>query len=382
MNWKNLAILLILAAGAVWAVLELQRPASTPPATQAEPILFSGLEAQLNEVNRIRIGSAGQPGGEHLVAELERTEDDWVVANKHGYPADLGAIREWLLELAQAEIVEPKTASPELYARIGVAEPGTDGGGRLVEVATPDRTFGLIVGDRAGGGQQTYVRRADEPQSLLVSGDLTPAGETRQWLRQPLLDIAAERIQRVTLRHPDGEVLTLIRPERDAINLQPETLPEGRELSYASVANPTGAALSGLRIEDLRPLAELPPESRSDPVEAEYLSFDGLRITATLFEADGQRYLTLAAGFDAEQQQRFASDEEPSEDETPAAETVAAEAEALDRRLAGWAFVVTDYTFDNLSKRLEDLLAPVEEMADEPSRASDELPVTADDAAE
>jgi hypothetical protein len=361
MKWKNLAILLILAAGAVWTVLELQRPAATPPSTQADPMLFGGLEEQLNDVIRIRIGS-----GERLVAELERTGDGWVVASKHGYPADLGAIREWLLALAQAEIIEPKTANPELYARIGVAEPGTDGGGRLVEVETPERTFGLIVGDRAGGGRQTYVRRVGEQQSLLVSGDLTPAGEPRQWLRQPLLDIAAERFQRVTIRHPDGEVLTLSRPDRDAINLQPETLPEGRELSYGSVANPTGAALSGLRIENLRPLADLPPEQRGEPIKAEYLGFDGLQVTATVFEADGQRYLTLAAGFDAEQQRRFASDESgEAEDESPSSETVAAEAEALDQRLAGWAFVVTDYQFDNLSKRLDDLLAPVEETAED-----------------
>lgn len=397
MNWKLLLLLIILAGAAVWGVVQIQhRPAPATQAVKTEK-LFPGLEDQVNEVTGLRIVKAGDT----TVAEVQRADGDWVVTNKYDYPADLGTLRGLLLGLANAEIIEHKTANPELYDRIGVQDIGAEGAtGTLVTVEAPDSPLSLIIGDTASSGsRQTYVRRPDDPQSLLVSGDLAPAQDVKQWLRQPILDIPAEQVQQVKIRHPDGDTLTLSRPDRETTNLQPDALPDGRELSYATVANPIGSALSSLRLEDVMPAGQLDPAKREPVVEAEYLTFDGLRVKATVFKVDGQRYLALAADFDPDQYERFTMPEQTGEttssetaaansqagndnapgdtpdnpdqeEKPPKADTVAADAAALNLRLQQWVYVVTDYKYDNLGKRLADLLKPLEKTDEVPGGPS------------
>ncbi len=338
MNWKSLTLLLILTGAAVWGVLVLQREQPPPAQIMSQQPLFPELQDQLNLVSGMRIVGTGSG----LIADLKNTDSGWVVANRHDYPADLERIREPLIKFAAAQIIELKTANTALYDRIGVQNIDA-GGGLLVEIDTPRQTYGLIIGDPSSLGGQTHVRQPESVQSLLVSGDLRMPTETRQWLRQPIVDFPTERFRRIVIRHADGEILTLDRPEPEAINLQLDALPAGRALQYASVANPIGNVLSGLRLEDVLPIARLLAESPASLVETEFLGFDGLRITARIINSGEQRYLTLRAAAD------------PGTE----AGNIEAEAAALDQQLADWAFIVTPYAFDNLSQRLDDLLEPI-----------------------
>ncbi|MDX1605770.1 MAG: DUF4340 domain-containing protein [Candidatus Competibacterales bacterium] len=369
MNAKTLIILLILTAAAVWGVFELQQRTSPPVRSLEARTLYPGLQDQLNEVTAVRVFAAGDT----LAAALQRSDDGWVVTSAHDYPADLATLRAQLLALAQARVIESKTDDPARYPQLGVQDlEGGDAPGVRIEVDGPEPAPRLIVGEEATSGVgQVYVRPQGEARSLLVEGNIDPPREARNWLRQPIVDIPGDTVQQVTIRHADGETLTLVRESREQTNLTPESLPPERELDYASVANPVGSALAGLQLESVRPAAELPPDQRVSLAKADFLTFDGRHLRAELFEIDGQRYLTLAAGFDAEQHQRFAVTEEAAGENTdesgPEAETEESPAEAiaaLDQRLQGWAYTVSDYEFDNLTRRLEDLLKPPEESAE------------------
>ena len=89
----------------------------------------------LGEIERVTVVKAN---GE-TVATLERQPESWVVADKHGYTADAAKLRQALTALAEARILEQKTANAELYGRLGVED-----------VAAPEAAGISIAFDAAG----------------------------------------------------------------------------------------------------------------------------------------------------------------------------------------------------------------------------------------
>ena len=59
-------------------------------------------------------GAGAQP-----VATLLRSDAIWSVVERDGYPADVEKVRHTLIGLAEARIVEAKTANPEFYDPTG-----------------------------------------------------------------------------------------------------------------------------------------------------------------------------------------------------------------------------------------------------------------------
>ena len=72
------------------------------------PVLFPGLKDELNTVERMAVSV----GDNQRIATLERGADQWTVAERFGYPADVGKIRQNLIALGNATIVERRKARP------------------------------------------------------------------------------------------------------------------------------------------------------------------------------------------------------------------------------------------------------------------------------
>jgi hypothetical protein len=336
-------------------------------------LLTPGLDAALNDVTGITLR------GEDATVTLTRGERGWGVAEKGGYPAQVGRVREFLLALASASLLEAKTSDPERYAALGVQ--AVEDGGVAVTVTTaagPVTESPLLIGDSARAGSATYARRADEAGSWLVSGDLDVSVDATKWLDTLVTDIAASRVQSVTIEHEDGGTLRIAKTGREARAFDVENVPEDRSLRYDSIANPIGGALAALRLEDVMARDEMGGDV-SPVATARFLTFDGLEVTATTWKGGEARYVTIAAAFDQAQAERFAaapdsgdtdapdaagsgdSDGADTGDGGPAGADVATQAEALDASRTGWVYAIGSYKFDQLTRRMEDLLAPVED---------------------
>ncbi len=134
MQARQLLILAVLAVAAVGAALLLNSHRSVSESGGER--LLPDLEKQLNSVAELRV--IGADGA--TAVTLDRTENDWVVLEKDGFPADRAALRNTLLELANATIIEQKTSKPEFYARLGVEEPGSpDAASTALEIVTAVR---------------------------------------------------------------------------------------------------------------------------------------------------------------------------------------------------------------------------------------------------
>jgi len=378
MKPKSIAILavvtLALAAAAVWAIRERDTQAA-PIARQGERV-FPDLAKRINDVTALTVADKDS------TFTVERTGETWGVADKGGYPVDVGKVKELVVAVSEFRIVDEKTRNPELYSKLGVEEVSAPEASST-QVTLEDRD-GQVLADvvigkprtgRGAGGQSTlYVRRKGWEMAHEVTGRIHVDGEVSNWLDKQIAKIERKRVREVTTTHPDGGQLVVWRDTPEQENFQIQDLPEGGELQYPGVANVVGGALEWLNLEDVKPASEVDFEGH--PVTTtEFTTFDGLVVTARTAEIDDRVWMKLSAGFDESQRQAPAivppppsqpvegeqAAPEPEDPQTPETvgkkpEEVREEAQTLEGKLSGWAYVVPGYTASYFRKHVEDML--------------------------
>lgn len=377
MNRRSLVILTAAGAGLL-AILLLAR-VDWSRGDSARGLHAPGLAARLDALQSLRVSGAGN----RVIATVERGPGGWMVAEKGGHRADFERFRDTLRALSEARRVERKTALAEHHARLGVEDVSAPAAaGYLLELdygeAHPADRF--IVGRRAGAGM-AYIRTAGDDQSWMVSADFDLSGQTREWLDRAIIDLGSSSVRRVVLERGSGDRLEIAKQDSGDLNFTPANMPEGRELSYGSIANSIGSALANVEANDVRPAAEVAGLARA--VLARYEAFDGLAVELDVREQPagaaregdsdgaeaGPRYWVLfsasvgepaaspppegapAAAEDA----RAGPPEQPAEEQQPPP-TAAQRAAELNAALGGWAYELPLYKSDQWFKKLDDLL--------------------------
>ena len=367
-------VVLAIAALAITAMLERERPGQLDSLVGQR--LMPDLEGQLNDITALRVVASGADG----TATITRGDGGWVVAEKSGYAADAGAIRQLLIRLAEARVLEEKTSNPTFYGRLGVGDVGADGGGVQLSLEGLPATRSVIVGNletRAGRG--TYLRLAGGEQSYLVDAELDPPGTAVEWLDRSLFDVPADEVRAITVRQDDGE---LLRIESGDAGLEVLDVPEGRALSSPTAPRSMAGVLNALTFEDVTRAVDFREEPPA--AVAEYRLDDGRVVTIDLWQRDEGRFAALRVAYDpgatppsdggdpADAGENAAAGEsadgaDPVEETRPPAEPgdadeaqASASATALNDRLAPWVFRIPAFKYDLMARKLEDLLAPPE----------------------
>ncbi len=358
---------LLAALAAVW-VSSLR----APEVTAASPgPLAPGLSEVLDSISQVRLVAAG----DETLATLERGEDGWGLAEKHGYPADLGKLRSLLSAIASAQRVEAKTALTERYPQLGVEDVSApEARGVRVDIVTPQRTFSVIVGDNPVRGPGTYARVADQTQSWLVDKSIAVERKPANWLMKQIIDVGANRISAVSITPIDGPEFGLIRSDGDpASDFALQGVPRGREVAANYEREALAGLLSGLNFEDVFAASELtaPEQTRV----ALFSVDDGRRVRIESWQHDGHTYARFALSLDedvaaawlARPVAQVAAEPDAAEAGANAGEAPAVPVtrDQLDAQVAqfqrtheGWVFQLPAFKASNLNKNLEDYLKP------------------------
>lgn len=369
---NNRALVILAALAAVFVVLALVGQNRAPSPSLSGSALLPGLDAALNDIDEITLVRAGN----ETIASIRRSEQGWTVPEKGGYPADIAKIRDALLALSEARIVEEKTANPDFYGRLGVeAVESESSAGTAVTIRHGEEAFPTVILGEVEGTSQRYARRTDEARSLLIDRDPELPRSAPQWLQTGILDLGSDRIREVAIEHADGESVRIHKDEAGQTNYSVDAVPEGRELQYAGVANVTGNVLRDLALEDVGPAAD---DASGPSVTTRFRTFDGLVVTARGYERGDGTWLEFEAGVDREPRAAQGVDSAP---EDPAATAdasveasnvgeaadpddegaaVAAEAEAINARVSGWLYRIPSYKYEQMTRRMDDLLSDAE----------------------
>jgi len=425
MNAKTLYALIAAAAvalAAAWWINSSHAPISEL-AEQAKPLL-PGFREHVNDVTAITLTGPDN----QVLATLKRGQGGWNIEQKAGYPADVGKLREFLLKLADATVIEPKTSNPKLYAELGVEDvKAKDAKGVLVSLEGLKEPVKIIVGNfNGGGGGGTFVRRDGDAQSLLVKGNLTIEKTAAGWEKHDLTDIGANRLKQVAIVNPDGKALRVYKDQAGDANFKVADVPKGREVSSEFAANGLASTLSGLRSEDVFPAKDMPPADKV--YKAAYSAFDGVTVNVVAWVEESKDYAQLIASLDsaaanasiAAQQGKAkaeydaavqAANKKPADEKTadkagektagapsadaakPAADApkplavsdpakdseqklkaLNDEVAALNSAFSGWTFVLPGFKFSNIDKSIDDMLKPLESKKPDAKGADPKVP--------
>jgi hypothetical protein len=320
-----LAVAVVLVVFAIWVASQRHLERST----QSGDLVLTGLEPALNSVTRIVLKK-----GDGTHTTLERQDGHWMVAER-AWPADFSKVRKLLIDLGSLNVVEDKTRLPANYPRLGVEDVNSPRAtGTQVEVATPARTFALIVG-RASDAKSGYVRVAGAAQSLLAAPMLTLDADPKSWLDNTLMDVAADRVRAIEERPATGAGFNATRQKKEQSDFTVNPIPHGRELTSAAAADPIASSLSQLTFDDVQK-GSAPADAKLS--HAILQTFDGLTIDAA-GRKDGSRMLIAFSA-------------------TSSDKATTAEAQQLDTRLGGWEFEIPEYRYSGIFRTLDDLLKP------------------------
>lgn len=362
MNSQRFLILLVASMLIIGGGLFLSARRS---ATNGEPqggALYPALAAELGSVNSLSVRKASATPN----VTLQKKGENWTVAQRAGYPADVTKLRKLLLSLTDAKIIEKKTADPANFPLIGVDDPAsTSTAGTQIDFTAQDGAHSLIIGKSSGDGN--FVRRGGENQSYLIAPSLFVETEPKFWIDSKLIDIPVATIQRIEIKPAGGAVYSVHRlpapapaPKNDknpgaadagaasaaaasaagppatpptAAPAPPDPgfaldgVPAGRKAADAQTLAPSSSAFSGLTADDVAPLSDV---DFSKPSTAAVTSSDGSVVTISGVVLGDKHWIQFAGIKDA----------------------------AFAAKSAGRAYEVAGYRYDGIFRPLEQLLVP------------------------
>ena len=327
MTRKTIHALIAIIVGLALMLVVLRSGDIDDIAIVGQPLLpdFKGVA---NEVTEVRVARAAGEDG----ITIRRDNDGWIVPARDGYAADVGKLRKLIIALADAEILEEKTSNAEQYEKLGVDDPEDGGKGTKIVLSGPDISYSVVLGNTAQGNKR-YARLSDDATSYLVDQEIDLPATTGDWLLPDIIDIKANDVRRVSIAHADGETIVIEKNEKEQTDFDVIGIPEGRELSYATVGNGIAGALADLTLDDVRAREEAPP-STTTTIE----TWDGLKVAAEIVSLDETTWIAFAV--------------EPGSEESAAGGDTA----ELNERLTGWQYQVADYKKNLLARRWDDIL--------------------------
>ncbi len=323
MTRRRLALLVISALLVIAGALYLNSRRNRPQQDQGG-LLLPTLASQLSTVSAVSL----RKGSPAASVTLHKLKEQWTVAQRHDYPADVAKLRTLLSALAEAKIVEEKTSDPARYASIGVDDPSQPAAtGVELTVTVPGGRHVLIIGKPVGEGH--FVRRDGEQRSYSVEPSIPLEAEPRSWIDSRLIDVPTVQIQRIEVGPAGGSAYALQRSSPTDMKFSLEGAPVDRKALDAQALTPSATLLTTLNAEDVSPAPEI---DFGHPAQVVVTLTNGNVITLTGVVSGQKHWLKVNASKDT----------------------------ALNTKAEGRAFEIPSYRYDDLFKPVEQLLVPKE----------------------
>jgi hypothetical protein len=344
MSRQRFIALLVAAVFAISAALLVSTHRNQPRDAHGIALLPS-LADELGTVTAVSVRRASATP----TATIHQQNGRWTVAQRGDYPADVSKLRQLLLALNDAKIVEQKTSNPASFPVIGVEDPSLPGTtGAEVSITARDGTHGVIVGKPIAGGN--FVRRTGDNTSYSIEPGISFETEPRYWIESKLIGNSAAKIQSVEVKPAAGAAYTVRRtasagtpgspggtspgatspgatvPVAEAFTL--DGVPPGRKSADPASLAPSPTMLSGLTVDDVAPVGDI---DFSKPAVATVTLADGNVVTITGAVSGDKHWVRLQASKDA----------------------------SLEAKVAARAFEIASYQFDAIFRPVEQLLVPL-----------------------
>jgi hypothetical protein len=271
-------------------------------------LMFAELAERSEEVASVAIEAR------RYSIELALVDGQWVAADRANYPVRQDPINQLLSGLFELVEYEPKTTTEELYPFLGVAGPSPDREDTRVRIAAADGDLlmdailgfpATAIGRHTRGG--VYVRRVDEDRAWLTEGTVLPPTFVSEFFDQ-LFSISGPEVGRVTILEGETVLFDAVKVDfntgdYELVYLDPAVGPENA-IARDSMVRGMSQGVVSVTFLDAIPIDDVtvPGDART----VRYVTREGLSLSATLAEADGNTYVifdvTAEPGSPAEEQ--------------------------------------------------------------------------------
>lgn len=374
MNAKTLILLagaLVVVAGGAMLVTRQNAPATSTMSNAQK--LAPTLSEKINDVAKVEL----RKGAETLL--LSRVKDgdttSWKLMSRGGYPAKSDKVKELVLALSEAKLLEAKTDKPEKFAQLELEAPGAEAKGAAITLSdgAGASLASVIVGKFAfapdgRSGEGMFVRRAAENQTYLSDLRLQVEVAASQWLVTDVLSTERVRLKSATIatagsKDVPAETYTISRDSATKTDFTLTPMPAGKVLKFPTSATTPSYAIEFVDMADVAEAASI--DLGKEPVAiCTYQMFDGFVITATLGKQDGKSWLKVAASSNFDGVPEVTSEGDKEKDPTKPTQRTRAEVEQevkdFNAKHAPWAYALVDYKMSQFVPKLADMVKDIE----------------------
>ncbi|MDH7796870.1 MULTISPECIES: DUF4340 domain-containing protein [unclassified Beijerinckia] len=310
MNIKSVTLLGVVTALCVvgsWAALRTA-PQGIASDRRTEPV-FPQLLTEANNVAAITIRDSDKP------FTVER-RDNGFFDKASGYPTKPEAFRDIVAGMISLAYEEGKTADPQRYADLGLADAGqAEKSGRQVTLLdSKGATLAdIIIGNRdmtVGGARGgTFVRFPKEPQTWLVRGEVRVPVPNTAWFEINLINLNKDALAKLELRGGGLDDVTLVSPTKGA-DLALAPAPVGRDADNGKLMR-LSFMVDPISFQDVRkPTGDVKPGGRTLTA----YSHNGLKLTMTSVGDLADGWVRIAAEGTTDDSKKQAEDLKPKLD--------------------------------------------------------------------
>ena len=254
-------------------------------------------------LDKIRLLIVANPDTNESLLRIYRDDkDNWRVQELAGYPANMERMRALLARLSQSVVLEPRTSDPDRLAELGLS--GERSG--LLRIMTHENgdykpLYDVLIGQYNPSFNGTYVRAYGDDQAWLTSSNVQMSVDSLAWVDTQIMDIPAERIASVEVRHKyePAQNLVLHREQmRDTFTLY------NNAVSPDNVLVPKAAFKTATLPAMLEKLEFVDVVRKSDYIDAvpatitTLYTFDGLVIQFEIIHVQMMRFVKVQARVD------------------------------------------------------------------------------------
>ena len=281
-----LVVLLAIIGGG--ALLYYQKERSRSPAnvgTLGQPLLK---DLKVSEVASIRIVEP------KATLTLQRKEEGWVIAERDGFPADLGKVRGFVLQALGLKVGQSEPIGDPDRARLNLDQSGTqvelDGadGKALAKLVVGRKYFRREVENpEKASADGRFVMLPGDPKTVLIVSDplRQVSARSAEWLDRRSFRV--EKVKRLEVRYPDGSRWRIERPADNAGWKLAGARP-GEKLDLAR-ANSASYSLSLLELADVAP-RDAKDTGLEHPTLINATTLDGVAYSIKVGKLEGENY--------------------------------------------------------------------------------------------
>ena len=269
-------------------------------------LLYHGQERARRPAN---VGALGQPLLKDLkVADvaairivepratltLERKDERWIIAERDGFPADIGKVREFLINAIGLKVGQSELVGEKDRARLNLDTSGTQveflgaDGKPLARLTAGKKYFKREVDNpgKARGDGRFVAVAADAQTVYLVSDPLTQASaRSADWIDRSSFKV--EKVKTLEVRYPGGEGYRIER-SGDNADWKLAGARSGEKLEVTR-ANAASYSLNLLELADVAS-KDVKDTGLDRPILIEATTLDGLSYNIKVGRPEGENY--------------------------------------------------------------------------------------------